>query len=160
MHVTAIFDVLSHWCLAAWPAFESARNELGKENAELRLAPILNGFPMGVPAQAERWFYQRGSRAYATSFRADWYEDERTTTLWANAAVYAASLLGADLAQTAHGVMTAAMQNGELLGRRTVANDVAARVSNTDRDAIAGLIDSAAVGTLLNDANAELARWQ
>lgn len=160
MKVTAVFDLLSHWCLAAWPAFEAAREELGHENVDLQLAPILNGFPMGVPPNDERWFYTRGSRAYAMTLRPDWYETDRTTTLWANAAAICASELGADLAVTALGMMQAAMQAGELLGRRENAVAAAARIAHVERAAIDDLMNSAEVGRRLNDGNASLARWQ
>ena len=160
MKVIALFDVLSHWCLAAWPAFERARAEIGTENVDLLLAPIANGFPMGMHAEHVRWYYTRGTRAYGMTLHADWYESDRTTTLWANAAVVAASLLGADLAHTAHAVMRAGMEDGELVGRRDVAIDVTARIANVDPGAIAGLIDGAQVGRKLNEANALLAQMQ
>ena len=160
MKVTAFFDVLSHWCLAAWPAFERARTEVGTGSVDLLLAPIHNGFPMGLPAEQERWFYTRGTRAYGMNLRADWYENDRTTTLWANAAVVAASLAGAELAHTAYAVMRAGMGDGELLGRRDVAIDVAARVGRVSADQVARLIDDPRVGRRLNEANALLAQWQ
>jgi 2-hydroxychromene-2-carboxylate isomerase len=115
---------------------------------------------MGMPAEHERWFYTRGSRAYGMTLRADWYESDRTTTLWANAAAVAASVLGADLAHTAQALMRAAMEDGELLGRREVAIDVAARIAKVDSDALSQTIDSAQVGKHLNDANVLLASWQ
>lgn len=138
MKVTAIFDVLSHWCLAAWPAFEAARAELGDD----------------------RGFYTRGSRAYQMTLHADWYEDARTTTLWANAAVIAASRLGAGLATSSRAAMRAAMEEGALLGRRDVAVEVIARAASVDAHALDRMIESAEVGRSLNDANAALARWQ
>jgi predicted DsbA family dithiol-disulfide isomerase len=146
--------------LAAWPALEAARAELGDGAVELMLAPILNGFPMGVPAEHERWFYTRGTRAYDMTLRVDWYEDSRTTTLWANAAAVAASLLGADLATSTRAAMRAAMEEGALLGRRDVAVDTIARATGVDAHALDRLIDSADVGRALNDGNATLARWQ
>jgi len=150
MKATAIFDVLSHWCLAAWPAFEALREST---ETELRLAPILNGFPMGVPAEQEAWYYRRGSLAYGMTLRSDWYEDVRTTTLYANAAVVGASLLGADLAATAIAAMRAAMQEGGRLGRRDVAVATIARIANVGARELDEIIDSAAVGAHLNGAN-------
>lgn len=155
MKVTAIFDVLSHWCLAAWPAFEAAREQVP---TELLLAPIQNGFPMGVPPEHERWFLKRGSLAYNMSLRCDWYEDDRTSTLYANAAVVAASLLGADLADTAVKTMRAAMQDGARVGRRDVAVDTVARIASVDPQALDKMIDSADVGRALNRGNEELQR--
>lgn len=150
MKVTAVFDVLSHWCLAAWPAFEAVRNSCG---AELRIAPILNGFPMGLPAEHEQWFYRRGSLAYEMTLRPDWYEDARTTTLYANAAVVAAGLLGADLADTAVATMRAAMQDGAKLGRRNIAVRTVADIAHVDVHALDDAMNSAAVGAELNAAN-------
>lgn len=160
MKVTAVFDVLSHWCLAAWPAFEAARAELGAARVQLLIAPISNGFPMGIPPSHERWFYERGTLAYGRELRPDWYEDNRTTTLWANAAVVAASDLGADIADTAHGMMRAAMESGALLGRREVAVETVARLAELDAHAIERLIGSAEIGRQLNAANATLAQWR
>lgn len=159
MKVTAFFDVLSHWCLAAWPAFERARTEVGADNVDLLLAPVHNGFSIGFPAEQERWFYTRGTRAYGMTLRADWYENDRTTTLWANAAVVAASLAGADLGHTAYGVMRASMEDGELLGRRDVAIEVTARIARISTDDVARLIDDSKVGQQLNHANALLSQW-
>jgi 2-hydroxychromene-2-carboxylate isomerase len=155
MKVTAIFDVLSHWCLAAWPAFEAAREQAP---TKLLLAPILNGFPMGVPAEHERWFYKRGSLAYNMTLKADWYEDDRTTTLYANAAVIAAAELGADLEQTTIAAMRAAMQDGAKLGRRDVAVNTVAQIASVDPELLDRLVDSGEVGRQLNFANAELQR--
>lgn len=160
MKVTVAFDVLSHWCLAAWPAFEAARAEVGTDRIELLIAPIANGFPMGLPAAHERWFYGRGTLAYGMQLHADWYEDNRTTTLWANAAVVAAAHLGADLAETARGTMRAAMEERALLGRRDQAVETVARLAQLDAHALDRLIGSAEIGRHLNAANETLARWQ
>lgn len=159
MKVTAVFDVLSHWCLAAWPAFEAALDEVGAARTELLIAPIMDGFPMGLPAEHERWFYQRGTLAYGMTLHPDWYEDNRTTTLWANAAVVAAAHLGADLAQTARATMRAAMEEGGLLGRRDVAVNTVARIAELDAHALDRLVDSAEIGRHLWGANEALASW-
>jgi len=115
---------------------------------------------MGLPPAHERWFYERGTLAYGMELRPNWYEDNRTTTLWANAAVVAAADLGADLAETAHGTMRAAMEQGALLGRRDVAVETVARLAELDAHALDRLIGSAEVGRQLNAANAVLAAWQ
>jgi predicted DsbA family dithiol-disulfide isomerase len=159
MRVTVAFDVLSHWCLAAWAAFESARDRVGAANVELLLAPILNGFPMGVPPEHERWFYGRGSLVYSKQLRSDWYESDRTTTLWANAAVVAASALGADFEKTSHRAMTAAMEHGGLLGRRIVAVETVAQLTGIDAKRIDEQIDASATGRALNAGNAALEKW-
>src|SRR5579862_1440108 len=116
MKATVVFDVLSHWCLAAWPGYEQLASKLGVSNVELLLAPIGNGFPMGFKPEQEAWFYTRGTRAYDMVLRSDWYESDTTTTLWANAAVVAAAALGAPLPRLAHETMIAAMKNGERIG--------------------------------------------
>lgn len=155
MRVIAIFDVLSHWCLAAWPAFEAAQ---AQAPTELVLAPILNGFPMGAPAEHEAWFYKRGSLAYDMTLHSDWYENELSTTLHANAAVVAASLLGADLPKTTVAVMRAAMEDGVKMGRRDVAVTTVARIAGLDAAALDRSMRSAEAGRRLNAANAELQR--
>ena len=160
MKVTAAFDVLSHWCYVAWPAFEAARSAIGSDSVELMLAPVQNGFPMGVSVALERWAYGRGSRAYGMTLRCDWYEDDRTSTLWANAAVAAAASLGADIAVTAHGMMAAAMRDGALLGRRAVAVETAARLAGLDARALDERIDAATTGRTLNEGNERLTSWR
>lgn len=159
MKATAVFDVLSHWCLVSWPAYQALKEKLGASNVELLLAPILNGFPMGMPPEHEAWFYTRGTRAYGEVFRSDWYESNITTTLWANAAVAAAATLGADLDSTAHATMEAAMKNGELLGRRGVAVATIARIARVDATRLNALVDRAETGVALNEGNAALSRW-
>lgn len=155
-----MFDVLSHWCLAAWPAYESAVRRLGAANVELLLAPILNGFPMGLPPENEQWFYRRGTGAYGVTLRPDWYETDRTTTLWANAAIVAAAALGADLPDLAIRTMRAAMEEGALLGRRDVAVKTVARLAQLDATRLDSQIDDASTGRSLNAGNETLARWR
>lgn len=159
MKATAVFDVLSHWCLAAWPAYEDLKEKLGSSNVELLLAPIGNGFPMGMAPELEAWFYTRGTRAYGSVLRSGWYESDTTTTLWANAAVAAAATLGADLPSLAHATMEAAMKNGELLGRREIAVATLARIAGLDAARLNAQIDRAETGAALNAGNAALAQW-
>ena len=157
---TAVFDVLSHGCLAAWPAYESAVETLGTSNVGLLLAPIGNGFPMGMPPEKERWFYTRGTRAYGMTLRADWYESDQTTTLWANAAIVAAAALGADFPHLVRATMRAGMEDGVLLGRRDVAVTTVARLAGVDAARLDARVDHAATGRALNEGNAALSRWQ
>ena len=159
MKATVVFDVLSHWCLAAWPGYEGLVEKLGASNVELLLAPIGNGFPMGLKPEQEAWFYTRGTRAYGMVLRSDWYESDTTTTLWANAAVVAAAALGASLPKLARETMIAAMQDGERLGKRDVAVATVSRLSGIDPKRLDAQIDRAATGEALNAGNAALARW-
>jgi 2-hydroxychromene-2-carboxylate isomerase len=92
------------------------------------------------------------------TLRCDWYEDNRTTTLYANAAVVAASLLGADLAETAIKTMRTAMNDGAKLGRRDVAVETVARIASVDPHALDNMLDTAEVGRALNRGNEELQR--
>lgn len=159
MKATAIFDVLSHWCFAAWPAYEELSAKLGPSNVELLIAPIQNGFSPGFTPELEAWFYKRGTRAYGTVLRSDWYESTTTTTLWANAAVVAAAALGANLPSIVHGAMEAAMKDGQMLGRRDVAVAAVARIARIDAARLNAQIDRAETGAALNEGNAALARW-
>lgn len=159
MKATAIFDVLSHWCVAAWPAYEALSEKLGSSNVDLSIAPVHNGFPPGYTPETLAWYFNRGTRAYGTVLRSDWYESNTTTTLWANAAVVAAAALGADLPSVVHGAMDAAMKNGEKLGRRDVAVAAVARIAGIDPSRLDAQIDRAETGAALNAGNAALARW-
>ena len=114
---------------------------------------------MGMRPEQEAWFYTRGTRAYGMVLRSDWYESDSTTTLWANAAVAAAAALGADFRALTRETMIAAMENGELLGRRKVALATVARLSGLDAKRLNEQIDRPATGEALNDGNAALARW-
>lgn len=159
MKATVVFDVLSHWCLAAWPAYEGLKEKLGASNVDLLLAPVFNGFPPGFAPEAEAWFYTRGTRAYGTVLRSDWYESDTITTKWANAAVVAAAALGADLPSVTHATMQAAMKDGEMLGRREVAVTTVARISGLDAARLDAQIDRVETGAALNAGNAALTRW-
>jgi 2-hydroxychromene-2-carboxylate isomerase len=159
MKATVIFDVLSHWCVAAWPAYEALAEKLGSSNVELLMAPVHNGFSPGYTPETLAWFFKRGTRAYGTVLRSDWYESNTTTTLWANAAVVAAAALGADPPSVARGAMEAAMKNGEKLGRREVAVAAVARIAGIDAKRLDAQIDRAETGAALNEGNAALARW-
>lgn len=159
MKATAIFDVLSHWCVAAWPAYEALSEKLGSSNVELLIAPVHNGFTPGYTPETLAWYFKRGTRAYGAVLRSDWYENNTTTTLWANAAAVAAAALGADLPTVVRGAMDAAMKDGEKLGRRDVAVATIARISGIDAARLDGQLDRAETGATLNEGNAALARW-
>lgn len=154
MRATIFIDVLSHWCLAAVPAVQ-ALYERGIE-VDVAFAPIGDGKPMGMRHDQEAWFYTRGTHAYGLVLKADWYENEQTTTWHANAAVAAAGTLGADPWRVACAVMSEAMQGGALFGRADVVNAFVAELLGVDASEVARVAASDDVKALLLDGNRRL----
>jgi predicted DsbA family dithiol-disulfide isomerase len=153
--VTAFTDVLSHWCLAAWPAVEAVAEAIGRENVELAFAPVESGLD-DVTAEQEAWFYRRGTLAYDMRLRSDWYERAGTTTAYANAAVVAAVALGGDPFATTVATMRAAMVDGKLLGRRNVAIATVAEIAGLSAAELERAVDSKAVAESIRDGTERL----
>jgi predicted DsbA family dithiol-disulfide isomerase len=152
---TFFIDVLSHWCLAAWPAVEAAAKAIGRENIDLAFAPIETGLDDVTP-EREAWFYRRGTLAYDMRLRSDWYEQPGTTTVYANAAVAAAIALGADAFATAPATMRAAMVDGRLLGRRDVAIATVAELTHLSSPELEKVVDSASIAESMREGNDRL----
>jgi 2-hydroxychromene-2-carboxylate isomerase len=158
MKVTAFVDVLSHWCLAALPAFAALDGTLADDVAlEVVIAPVGDGSPVGFTNAAEAWFYTRGTLAYGIVLDPSWCEDETTATWHANAAVAAAVALGADLIALARHVSRAAMVDGQLLGRESEAVRVVSAFTTIAEDELGQTMRSDAVVNALHAANARLA---
>jgi hypothetical protein len=156
MRATAIFDVLSHWCLVAFDAIDGLRS-LGVP-VELVLAPINDGGPLGIPPDSERWFYGRGTRAYGRRLRSDWCEHQSVSTWAANAAVLAGGELCGDLPAVAKAVMSEAMERGALFGREAEVNAFVARIAGVDADAIGRRAAEPRVAAMLHRGNERLAQ--
>jgi protein-disulfide isomerase-like protein with CxxC motif len=158
MKVTAFVDVLSHWCLAAQPAFEALRATLADDVAfEIVLAPLGDGAPVGFTNEQESWFYQRGTLAYGRVLNAAWCEGVDTTTWHANAAVAAGVALGADPVELGYRVSCAAMVDGKLLGREDEAVHAVAQLTGLAEDTLRETMHSEAVVAKLHAGNAQLA---
>lgn len=155
MKATFFIDVLSHWCLAAWPAVEAAAEAIGRENIEVVFAPIETGLD-GVTPEREAWFYRRGTLAYDMRLRSDWYEQSGTATEFANAAVAAAIALGADAFATALATMRAAMVDGGLLGRRDVAIATVADLTERSSAELERVVDSESIAESMREGNDRL----
>jgi 2-hydroxychromene-2-carboxylate isomerase len=158
MKVTAFVDVLSHWCLAAWPAIEALSDPMqyGNGRLEIVLAPANGGAPMGVTHAMEVWYYRRGSLAYGENLRADWCEGPHIGTLHANAAVLAAARLGADLKSTVLAVMQGAMREGMPFGRAEEVAAFVARRTKLAPEALQAEMTSAEVAAQLREGNERL----
>lgn len=157
MQVTAFVDVLSHWCLAASPALVALRDTLADDvRLEVRFAPVFDGAQVGVSHEMEAWAYQRGTLAYGTKLTAAWYENERTTTWHANAAVAAAVAAGAEPIALAAATSRAAMVRGRLLGREDEAIRTVADLSGIDADALREAMRGEPIVASLHAANVEL----
>jgi predicted DsbA family dithiol-disulfide isomerase len=152
---TFFIDVLSHWCLAAWPAVEAAAEAIGRENVEVVFAPIETGLDDVTP-ECEAWFYRRGTLVYDMRLCSDWYELAGTTTVFANAAVAAAVVLGADPFSTAAATMRAAMVDGGLVGRRDVAIGTVAELTGLSSAELERLVDSESIAESMRDGNERL----
>ncbi len=158
MKVTAFFDVLSHWCLAAQPTLEALRTTLAADvDLELVLAPVGDGAPVGFTYELESWFYRRGTLAYGAVLDAAWCEDADTPTWHANAALAAGASHGANVVVLFRRLARAAMIDGRRLGREIEAARAVARFTGIDERALLEAMRSDAIARLLHAGNARLA---
>lgn len=155
MRATLFVDVLSHWCLAAMPAVHALADLT--PNVEIVYCPVNNGEPMGVSAQAERWFYSRGALAYGRTMRSDWYESDTTTTWFANAVAYVGGTVTGQPIRAAHSVMSAAMEQGQMLGRANLCYEMMAHHTGRPASEIGRLVGASEVKTALDAGNRRLA---
>jgi 2-hydroxychromene-2-carboxylate isomerase len=159
MKITAFVDVLSHWCLAAYPALAGLAETIAEDvTLDVHFAPIADGAPLGVPPDHEVWYYGRGALAYGRRLTSAWYEDAKTTTWHANAAVAAAvEIADVEPVQLAGAVMRAAMVDGHLFGREDEAAKFVAQLVEVPREALLRAMRGDRVLTQLHVANARLA---
>jgi len=148
-------DVLSHWCLAAIPAAR-ALAEL-TPNVEIVYAPLKDGEANGATAEEERWYYKRGALAYGRQMRSDWCEGPQTRTWFANAIAYIGSEVTGDPVRIAHAVMSAAMEQGLLMGRANECYEFMGRYLNMTASEVAKRASEPRVKEALAEGNRRLA---
>lgn len=115
MRAIMFVDVLSHWCLAAMPAARALAKLT--PNLEIVYAPLANGGENGFTLEQEQWYYHRGSMAYGRQLRCDWCEGPQIRTWFANAIALVGGEISGEPLRATHAVMSAAMEQGMLLGR-------------------------------------------
>lgn len=155
MKAEVYIDVVSHWCLVAVPAMEALR-EMGVP-VEIVYAPLNNGEPIGFTSDVESWFYKRGALAYGRDLKPDWCEGPEVGSWHANASAYVAGEIIGDQVKAAHGMMSAAMERGVLVGRAEEAHTVAAAIGNVPLQEIERRVSAAGLHEKLNAGNQRLA---
>ena len=134
LHLTHYVDVLSSWSFAAERALAALRERhRDRLDYEWRIAFLFNGGPMGYSPQLGAWQYRRLEAVTGVKLNPSWRESSADTTWWANLATEAARGLGVTDDRVRHAMSRAAMVDGEHVGRREVAVDVAARAGALDR---------------------------
>lgn len=155
MIATVFVDVLSHWCLAAMPGIRALADLT--PNLEIVFAPLSDGGPNGNTLEQERWYYKRGAIAYGREMRADWCESPQTRTWFANAIAYVGSEISGDPLRATHAVMSAAMEQGYLLGRADACYEMMGKHLGKSASEIARRVMDPAVDQALRDGNRRLA---
>ncbi len=155
MKATMFIDVVSHWCLVAVPAAQ-ALVELGID-LEVVYAPLKDGAPLGFTNEMESWFYQRGTVAYNKEFIAAWCEGPQISSWSANAAAFVAGEITGNPLNASHAMMSAAMEQGALVGRPEEAYARAASFAGVSPDEIERRATEARVRDILLDGNKRLA---
>lgn len=148
-------DVLSHWCLVAVPAAR-ALVDLGI-GVELVYAPLKDGAPLGFTYEMEAWFYKRGTAAYNKQLNAAWCEGPHIGTWAANAAAFVAGEITGNQLNAALAMMSAAMEQGALVGRPAEAYAVAAAYSGAPAEEIEKRASDPRVRNTLLEGNKRLA---
>jgi len=134
LHLTHYLDVLSSWSFVAERALAGLRERHGDRlEYEWRIAFLFNGGPMAYSPQLAAWQYRRNEAITGVKLNPAWRESTTDSTWWANLATEAARGLGVIDDRVRHAMSRAAMVNGEHVGRREVAVDVAARAGGLDR---------------------------
>jgi hypothetical protein len=147
---------LSHWCLAAVPAAQ-ALIDLGID-VEVVYAPLKEGAPLGYTTEMEKWFYQRGARAYNMELIASWCEGPQTGTWAANTAAFVAGEIVGSQLKSAQFMMSAAMQRGALVGRPQEAYAQAAQFAHVSAQEIECKANEARVREIMLDGNKRLTK--
>ncbi len=155
MKATFFVDVLSHWCLVAVPSAQ-ALVDLSID-VEVVYAPIKDGAPMGNTYEMEAWFYKRGSGAYNRQLSAVWCEGPQVNSYAANAAAFVAGEITGNQLNAAHAMMSAAMEQGKLVGRPAEAYASAASYAGVPAEEIEKRASDARVREILLDGNKRLA---
>ncbi len=155
MLATVFIDVLSHWCLAAVPGMRALADLT--PNLEIVFAPLNDGGPNGNTADEERWFYKRGAMAYGREMRSDWCEGPQTRTWFANAIAYVGGEISGDPLRTTHAVMSAALEQGRLLGRADECFEFMGKYVGKTASEIAKRVKDPKVEQALHDGNRRLA---
>lgn len=156
MQVTVYTDVLSHWCYVAHDAIEAIAAQLDPADFTLKFATVNRSKPMGYSNAEESWYYLRGAATYHRTLSAAWCENDQTGTHWPNAFAAAAMFAGGDGLAIARAAMSAALDKGELLGRREVALDVVALASGMSAEQLEQVALHHRVEARINEANDEL----
>jgi len=153
MRAEIFADVLSHWSFVAMPAVRELAN-LGE--VELVFAPSNAGNPLGFSAEEEAWAYRRGERTYGRKLSPAWCEGPATGTYHANAATLVAAQISGDPIGMTERMMSAAMEDGRLLGRAQVAYETAASLCGAKVEEIEARATSDAIRAKLDDGNRRL----
>jgi predicted DsbA family dithiol-disulfide isomerase len=128
--LTYYLDVLSSWCFVVEGALAQLRERLGPRlEFEWRLAYLFGGGPMGYGPEKNAWFYGRTGSISGVKLNPAWKESPEETTYFANLATQAAHGLGVTDDRVRLAMSRAAMVDGRHVGRRDVAEQVAAEAS-------------------------------
>ncbi len=155
MKATMFVDVISHWCLVAVPAAQ-ALIDLDAD-FELVYAPLKDGAPLGFTYEMEAWFYKRGTRAYNRELIPAWCEGPHVSSWAANAAAFVAGEIAGNQLNAAHAMMSAAMEQGALLGRPAQAYACAASYAGVPTEELEQRASEPRVREILLNGNKRLA---
>jgi hypothetical protein len=155
VRATLFVDTLSHWCLAAMPAAR-ALADLTPE-LEIVFAPAKDGDTIGYSQEEMNWYLERGARAYGRKLRPDWFEGPQTRTWFANAVAYVGSQLCGDPLRVTHALLSAALEQGQHLGRAGLCYEFMGKFVGRPASEIAKLVADPKVDAALKDGNRRLA---
>ncbi|HXW77676.1 MAG TPA: DsbA family protein [Candidatus Eremiobacteraceae bacterium] len=152
--ITFYLDVLSSWCLIVEDALDRVRREFGAAaHIEWRISQLRD--PLGYTREQLTWYYQRTNAVTGVMLNPVWLESAAQGTRFANLAAEAARALGVTDDRVRLALARGAMFDGEHVGRREVAVDVAARASNLDPAALDRAMDDASVAERIAATSAE-----
>ncbi len=157
MKITYYLEVISSWCYWAEPAWLKWQHRyVGRIEFQWRLALMdSSGLPTS-PAQCD-WFYRRSGTLVRSSFmlNSGWYEPELTEYLAPNLVAEAARDFGVADDRVRLALATAALREGQSVGRWEVAAAVGAAAAQLDPAQLLAAAKSPAVEARARASTAE-----
>ncbi len=157
IHVTYYLEVISSWCYWAEPAWAELKSRYaGRAEFDWKIALMsAEGYPVSQ-AQCD-WFYRRSGTTMRSAFKLNsgWFEPEIKQYLVPNYVAQAAKALGATDDRVRLALATAALREGQKVGRWEVAVKVASKAGGLSEDKLLASAKSTEIADAAQKTTAE-----
>jgi len=157
--LTVYIDVLSSWCYVGDLSLQKIEKKYGDRlRVEWKIAQLFDYGPLPYTREQLAWYYARTAKISGVVMNADWHDSPETTTLHANQAAEAARTLGVTDMSLVRALNRANVIEGKPLGRREVALEEAARLSDLDRGVLDRVMRDPATAARIKERTEEFER--